>query len=177
MQSCRCTAILVAFFVRWTAHNSFSSGSATQRPRAARAHTHLLKNTAALWLVGQNHSRRAPPRDTCTAPRNNRPATHRCLAGLHKRTSHTAPAPSGSTGRRRVTPGGVPHYLHHISITAKPERRTMARRYTHTALRAPRNPDAWVCRPFLRQVSGENPGENTSTSTQIRAKKLSASGA
>ena len=176
MQSCRCTAILVAFFVRWTAHNSFSSGSATQpAARHARTHTSLKHNTL---LSGRtNHSRRATTRDTCTAPRNNRPATCRCLAGVHKRTTHTAPAPSGSTGRRRVTPGGVPHYLHHISITAKPERRTMPRLYTHTALRSPRNPDAWVCRPFLRQVSGENPGESPSTSTQIRTKKLSASGA
>lgn len=84
MQSCRCTAILVAFFVRWTAHNSFSSGSATQpAARHARTHTSLKHNTL---LSGRtNHSRRATTRDTCTAPRNNRPATCRCLAGVHKR--------------------------------------------------------------------------------------------
>ena len=92
----------------------------TGRARHARTHT-CLKHNTALWLVGQNHSRRAP-RDTCTAPRNNRPATYRCLAGLHKRTSHTAPAPSGSTGRRRVTPGRraslPPPHLHHRQARA-----------------------------------------------------------
>jgi len=122
LQSCCCSAILSQRFSFVEQRITHFRPAPQRRGRARHARTHTcLKHNTALWLVGQNHSRRAP-RDTCTAPRNNRPATYRCLAGLHKRTSHTAPAPSGSTGRRRVTPGRraslPPPHLHHRQARA-----------------------------------------------------------
>ena len=79
----------------------------------------------------------------CGAPRHDRPATYRFPAGLHKQTRYRRARAISKHGCRPVTLGDlVPHYLHHIFITAKPERRAMPRRNGHTELRpSPRNQD------------------------------------
>ena len=64
----------------------------------------------------------------CRAPRNERPATYRYLTGLHNRDEVPLRPRLSKHGCRPVTLDGlVSHYLHHIFITAKPERRTLLR--------------------------------------------------
>ena len=156
-------------------HFSSIHPATPSRPRAPRAHTRFDLSTALPVVKTLARARRRATH--LAAPRNEPPSNislpHRLAQANkpHRTRAASKPLPWVSNPTNTITA------LHQYSITAKPERRTMPRRYTHTALRAPRNPDAWVCRPFLRQLSGENPGESPSTSTQIRAKKLSASGA
>ena len=63
-----------------------------------RARVHTLKTQAPLTLSGKSHAARAAAIQTSPPLRTQtRPATYRYLAGLHKRTSHTALAPCCST--------------------------------------------------------------------------------
>ena len=71
-------------------------------------------------MVGSAFAAAAAALHTCRAPRNERPATYRYPAGLHKKTRYRRARAISKHGCRPVTLGDlVTHYLHHNSIITK----------------------------------------------------------